>query len=80
MITINMILTLLGSIITILLGIIAFFFKKLLLSFDEMKSKLEIMMVEAKVQNTSCKFIHSGIEARLNAHKRSIEKLENEKH
>jgi hypothetical protein len=76
-ITTDFILGLSGTVIVILLGIIAFFLKGLLTKFDLMTLALSDLKTTTTVQQTSCKFMHTGIEARLNSHSKSIEKINN---
>ena len=64
-----------GVVIMLLLSLIAYFLKRLLTKFDNMNVILEGVVKDAAVQNTSCRLIHEGVTARLNAHSKEIEQL-----
>jgi hypothetical protein len=73
----DFILGLSGSVIVILLAIIAFFLKGLLDKFDKMTLAPNDLKTTTSVQQTACKFMHTGIDARLDAHSKSIDKINN---
>jgi hypothetical protein len=73
-----MILGIAGATIALLLSIIAVFLNRLLLKFDNMTDAFEGIVLQASLQENTCKFKHQAVDARLNAHSKSIESI-NEK-
>ncbi|MFZ4414184.1 MAG: hypothetical protein ACOYOV_13965 [Bacteroidales bacterium] len=67
-----------GSIIIILLGIIAFFLKDLIAKIKQMTETIAVILTRTEVQGSSCKLIHAGVDARLAAHSKGIEKINNQ--
>lgn len=75
MITANMILAGAWVVISMLLGVIAYFLKSLLTKFDLMNETLQDVVLKAAVQSTACKLTHDGVTARLNAHAKEISEI-----
>lgn len=77
MITQTFIFGIAGSVISLLLLIIAYFLNRLLVKFDNMNMILEDVVLKTAIQNTTCVMSHKGVDARLNAHSEKIKEIEN---
>ena len=77
MITEGFLLTAAWVIITLLLGVIAVFLKRLLIRFDIMNETLQDVVLKNALQGTTCILNHKGVDARLNAHSEKIKEIEN---
>ena len=71
------ILSLGGVIIMILLGIIAYFLKRLISRLDRMNTILNDVVLTTTVHKSNCKLIHDGVTARLDSHAKDIHDLKN---
>ena len=77
MITQTFILGIAWGVISLLLGIIAVFLKRLLVKFDKMNETLQDVVLKNALQGTTCTLNHKGVDARLNAHSEKIKEIEN---
>ena len=66
-----------GVVIVTLLGIIAYFLKRLISRLDTMNVILNEVVLTTTVQKSNCKLIHEGVTARLDSHAKDIHDLKN---
>lgn len=77
MVTIQTVLTVAGSFISILLVVIAYFLKRLLVKFDQMNLTLSDVVTKLAVQGTSCRLTHEAVNERLKIHSDNIKEINN---